>query len=192
MKKKGQHPYSSKTEIEKKNPKNLTIDIDGLIIQEQTLLSAYKQNMHKAGKLAKKYLFLVFLLIQITVFAQKVNNRISNKKQIENIVQWYAVEDWNRNGIREFVIEKCSKTLKENGLDILKPGYVQVDAAFTDTDNCDMESLLKGQCPNYNLEDDEYIRYAWRIERGGKRWDLVTLEIEKFGIKHRMYETKDK
>ena len=55
-----------------------------------------------------------------------------------------------------------------------------------------MESLLKGQCPNYNLEDDEYIRYAWRIERGGKRWDLVTLQIEKFGIKHRMYETKDK
>ena len=116
MKEKDQHPYSSKTEIEKKKQKNLTIDLDGHIIQEQTLLFAYKQNMHKSGKLAKKYLFLVFLLIQTTVFAQKVNNRISNKKQIENIVQWYAVEDWNRNGIREFVIEKCSKTLKENGL----------------------------------------------------------------------------
>ena len=72
MKEKDQHPYSSKTKIEKKKPKNLTIDLDGHIIQEQTLLFAYKQNMHKAGKLAKKYLFFVFLLIQTTVFAQKV------------------------------------------------------------------------------------------------------------------------
>ena len=135
----------------------------------------------------KNLVLVLALSITGLVAAQKV----SNKKQIENIVQWYEVEDWNRNGIREFVIEKCSKTLKENGLDILKPGYVQVDAAFTDTDNCDMESLLKGKCPNYTLEDDEYIRYSWRIERGGKRWDLVTLQIEKYGIKYRIYETKD-
>ena len=135
----------------------------------------------------KNLVLVLALSITGLVAAQKV----SNKKQIQNIVQWFEVEDWNRNGIREFVIEKCRKTLKENGLDILKPGYAQVDAAFTDTDNCDMESLLKGECPNYNLEDDEHIRYSWRIERGGKRWDLVTLQIEKYGIKYRIYETKD-
>ena len=139
----------------------------------------------------KNLVLVLALSITGMVAAQKVSNRVSKDKQIENIVEGFEFKDWNRNGIREFVIEKCRKTLKENGLDILKPGYAQVDAAFTDTDNCDMESLLKGQCSNYNLEDDEYIRYSWRIERGGKRWDLVTLQIEKYGIKYRIYETED-
>ena len=139
----------------------------------------------------KNLVLVLALSITGLVAAQKVSNRVSKDKQIENIVEGFRFKNWNKNGIREIVIEKCRKTLKENGLDILKPGYAQVDAAFTDTDNCDMESLLKGECPNYDLEDDEYIRYSWRIEREGKRWDLVTLQIEKYGIKYRIYETKD-
>ena len=80
--------------------------------------------------------------------------------------------------------------LKENGLSILKPGYSEVQVTFID-DKCDIESLLKGECLDFCLDNGDHIKHGWRIDRKGKKWDLVILEIYEYFIKYSVTRVRD-
>lgn len=114
----------------------------------------------------------------------------TEKKENVDIIQWYFMSDLNDRGLREGVIQKCTEKLKENGLSILKPGYSEVQVTFID-DKCDIESLLKGECLDFCLDNGDHIKHGWRIDRKGKKWDLVILEIYEYFIKYSVTRVRD-
>ena len=83
----------------------------------------------------------------------------------------------NTDDVREDLISMCRKKLEENNLEILNPGYREVQITFRSSNN-NMNNLLGGECKDYILDQGDYIRYGWRLNSENNTWFSITLEIE--------------
>ena len=98
--------------------------------------------------------------------------------------------DANIDDVREDLISMCRKKLNENNIDILHPQYREVQIVFRDKKH-NMNKLLSSNCKDYILDEDDYVRYAWRLDDSDSTWLTISLEIEPNYVRYtieRIYE----
>tara|TARA_R100001163_G_C4937590_1_gene110847 strand:- start:83 stop:499 length:417 start_codon:yes stop_codon:yes gene_type:complete len=134
---------------------------------------------------------LVLVLVTLVVFTSTAQDRKKYRTSKPAIEYSYKYSDasWNDCQLREFIIRKCSTYLEQNNLDILNPGYQEVQVTFYG--NYNMKSLLDGKSPYFIIDDEDFIRLGFGVYKEDV-WEMVSLEIESnmisFSVEEYRYE----